>query len=100
VLTMKREDQEIRIYTSPENAKLFEDALDKEVIRLTKGKKVKQYTQEELEEKKRKTDEDYNKMAKKLNHDYKNPGRYVDRKYGKKEKFGKSIVKRLNQKKK
>jgi len=87
-------------YTSAEGKKLFEDALDKEVIRLTKGKKVKQYTEEELKEKKKRTDEDYKKIAEMLNRKYKNPERAVSRKANKNEKFGKSIIKRLNQKKK
>ena len=97
---MKREEREFIGYTSPEGKKAFEDALDEEVVRLTKGKKVKQYTEKELEEKKKRTDEDYNKIAEMLNRKYKNPERAISRKHGKKEKFGKSIVKRLTLRKK
>ena len=97
---MKREEREFIGYTSAEGAKQLDDALDAEVIRLTKGKKVKQYTEKELEEKKRRTDEDYNKIAEMLNRKYKNPERAVSRKANKKVKFAKLIVKRLNTKRK
>jgi hypothetical protein len=97
---MKKKENVITVYTSAENVKKFEDALDEEVLRLTKGRKRKEYTPEELEQKKRRTEEDYNRIAEKLNRDYKNPERYMDRKHSGKEKFGKDIAKRLNRKKK
>ena len=53
---------------------------------------------EEIEEKKRKIEEEYNRRAEYLNKAYKNPERYLDRKHSGKEKFGKSILKRLNKK--
>jgi|SRR6188508_1600106 hypothetical protein len=97
---MKKKGNVITVYTSLEGIKNIEDALDEEVLRLTKGRKRKEYTPEELEEKKRRTEEDYNRIAEKLNRDYKNPERYMDRKHSGKAKFGKDIAKRLNRKKK
>lgn len=93
---MEKNERTITIISGAEGIKNFDDALDKEVIRLTKGRKVKEYTEEELEEKKRKTEEDYNKIAKRLNAKYKNPERAISRKHSKKKKFGADIVKRLN----
>jgi len=97
---MKREERVFVGYMGTEGAKQLDDALDAEVIRLTKGKKVKQYTEKELEEKKKRTDEDYKRIAEMLNRKYKNPERAVSRKANKKEKFGKTIVKRLTLRKK
>jgi len=97
---MKREEREFIGYTSAEGAKQLDDALDAEVIRLTKGKKVKQYTEKELEEKKKRTDEDYKRIAEMLNRKYKNPERAVSRKAKKGDKFGKIITKRLTMRKK
>ena len=96
---MEREEREFIGYTSAEGKKNFEDALDEEVIRLTKGKKVKQYTEEELAKKKKRTDEDYKKIAEMLNRKYKNPERAVSRKANKGEKFGKAVTRRLTKKK-
>jgi len=97
---MKKKGNVITVYTSLEGIKNIDDALDEEVLRLTKGRKRKEYTPEELAEKKKRTEEDYNRIAEKLNRDYKNPERYMDRKHSDKEKFGKDIAKRLNRKKK
>ena len=95
---MKKKENVITVYSSAEGIKQFEDALDEEVLRLTKGRKRKEYTPEELALKKKRTEEDYNRIAEKLNHDYKNPERYMNRKHSGKAKFGKDIAKRLNRK--